>query len=292
MNGINRLNPLTIAVYYFSVLGILMFQMNPIILVIAFISNLHMNSVNNNRLNKKEVKGYVGLFLIMALVNPLFYHNGITVLFYMNNNPVTLEAVVYGVVMAFTLIVVLRLCAMMSKILSSDKIMYLVGKISKKAALIISMSLKFIPQYRRQADKIREAQKVLGFYKEDTIFDKLKGNMYVFSAVLTWSLEHSMETADSMRGRAYGVGKRTQYSNYRIAKIDIITISMMLFLDMVIVVIMNVAKVNTIYYPAIIMPKFNLQIVIFYIAYIILVSIVPYMCTWEKIKWKYLAWKS
>ena len=40
---------------------------------------------------------YLPLFLLVAVTNPLFSHNGVTPLFFMNGNPVTLEAVVYGV---------------------------------------------------------------------------------------------------------------------------------------------------------------------------------------------------
>ena len=35
-------------------------------------------------------------FLLMAFANPLLVHNGETVLFFMNDNPVTLEAMIYG----------------------------------------------------------------------------------------------------------------------------------------------------------------------------------------------------
>lgn len=39
---------------------------------------------------------YVSMFLLVAVTNPLFSHNGVTPLFYLNGNPVTLEAFVYG----------------------------------------------------------------------------------------------------------------------------------------------------------------------------------------------------
>ena len=40
---------------------------------------------------------YVPLFLLVAVTNPLFSHNGVTPLFFLNGNPVTLEALLYGV---------------------------------------------------------------------------------------------------------------------------------------------------------------------------------------------------
>ena len=36
----------------------------------------------------------------MALVNPLFNHEGLAVLTYYNNNPITLESILYGVAKA------------------------------------------------------------------------------------------------------------------------------------------------------------------------------------------------
>ncbi len=292
MNGIDKLNPLTIMIYYVSVIGIIMFQMNPVMIVIALVGSIYMNYMYEDSVSLKKTKGYIGIFFIIALINPVFYHNGITVLFYLNDKPITLEALIYGIVMSATIILVIQLCGMMSKILSSDKILYLIGKISNKAALIISMALKLIPQYRKQADSIRETQKLLGFYKEDTIFDKVKGNLYVFSAVVTWSLEHSMETADSMRGRAYGTRKRTQYSNYKITMEDILIILLMLILDVLLIITMLVVNVNTVYYPAFFMPALSIEVCCYYVMYGILVSIIPIICTWEKIKWKYLMWKA
>ena len=47
---------------------------------------------------------YFFLFLLLAVVNPLFVHNGETILFFMNDNPITLEAFFYGMIVAVMII--------------------------------------------------------------------------------------------------------------------------------------------------------------------------------------------
>ena len=53
--------------------------------------------VRNRRKHIKSHLFFFLLFLALALINPLISHNGATVLFVMNDNPVTLEALLYGI---------------------------------------------------------------------------------------------------------------------------------------------------------------------------------------------------
>lgn len=44
----------------------------------------------------------IPFLLFMAVMNPVFNHQGVTILFYLNNgNPITKESILYGVAAAY-----------------------------------------------------------------------------------------------------------------------------------------------------------------------------------------------
>ena len=141
------------------------------------------------------------LFFMLAVMNPIFIHSGETILFFMNDNPVTLEALIYGTVSAGMLVGVLLWCKCYTTILTTDKFLYLFGKIIPKMGLILSMVFRFIPLFKLQIHKINQAQKTMGLYATDSIPDKIGGGMRVFDSLLAWSMENSIDTADSMKAR-------------------------------------------------------------------------------------------
>ena len=67
---------------------------------------------------------------------------------------------------------------------------------------------------------MRRAQKGIGLYKEDNLPDRLRGSARVFSAVIGWTLENGVITADSMAARGYGLGRRTNFSAFRFRRQD------------------------------------------------------------------------
>jgi energy-coupling factor transport system permease protein len=67
------------------------------------------------------------------------------------------------------------------------------------------MSLRLIPRMKRRVIAIASAQKTIG----NDVFAgglkvRLKNGIKILSALTTWSLENSIETADSMNARGYG----------------------------------------------------------------------------------------
>ena len=93
----------------------------------------------------------------------------------------------------------------LTHIMTSDKLLYLFGSVSPKLALILSMTLRYIPLFRSQIRKTQQAQKALGLYKEDSIPDNIRGGIRIFSVMVSWALENGVITADSMTARGYGL---------------------------------------------------------------------------------------
>ena len=92
-----RYHPLPLFLYFVFVLLLTMFSFDPILLTVSLLGAVSFFIfVNRSRLKVKNFILYSIVFLTATLSNPLFSHNGITVLFFMGDNAVTLESSYYG----------------------------------------------------------------------------------------------------------------------------------------------------------------------------------------------------
>ena len=179
-----------------------------------------------------QLKGKAGVMLALkvglpvmvmaALLNPLFNHAGVTMLWYLpNGNPMTLESILYGWAAGCMLATVLLWFVCVNEVLTSDKLLYLFGRVIPSLALLVSMTLRLIPRFRVQLADITEVQRTLGRDpRTGTIFKRLRNAITILSILITWALEDAVETADSMRSRGYGLPGRTSFHLYRIEERD------------------------------------------------------------------------
>ena len=106
-------------------------------------------------------------------------------------------------------------------VITSDKVVYLFGRIIPALSLLLSMTLRFVPQFTRRLRTVAQAQRRLGRDAgRGSVRQRLREAMRVFSIVVTWSLESGLIAADSMRGRGYGLPGRTAFALYRLDRRD------------------------------------------------------------------------
>ena len=286
MKGFEMYNPIAVAVWFLSAVGIAMFSMNPIILTASFLGAVLFLLLNNKN-NLIKFNLYIMLlFIVMAILNPLFNHNGGTVLFIMNDLPITLEALIYGAFSALMIVSVIYHFRNFSDIMTEDKLLYIFGGLSPGLSLVLSMALRYVPLMTRQIKKTENSQKALGLYKEDNIIDKIKGRLSIFGIIVTWSLENGIITADSMTARGYGTGKRSRYSLFKWRKRDILLFifTAVLFL----ITILCLQDTTCEYYPLFKLPELTVKNLTAYISYGILVLVPAFIEIKEAIKWKCL----
>ncbi len=288
MRAFEEYNPIAVAVYFFATSGIAMFCMNPVLLLLSLFGALLYSFIRNGFHHAKSHLFSLVLFLVMVLLNPLVSHNGVTVLFVLNHNPVTLEATVYGITAAIMVLAVLYWFRSFTEIMTSDKLLYLFGKLSPKLALVLSMGLRYVPLFTKQAIKINQTQTALGLYKDDNIIDRYRGGLRVFSVMITWALENGIITADSMTARGYGSGKRSHFSIFRFRQTDIIFLLITLLLFVLTVVSIGSGVLDFVYYPSIQASPLSPAAMVGYISYGILILLPTFIEAEEKIKWKYL----
>lgn len=189
------------------------------------------------------------LMAVMAVINPLFNHAGVTVLFYLpNDNPVTLEAVCYGLASAVMLgasVVWFNCC---NVILTSDKVIYLFGRVIPALSLLISMTLRFVPRFKNYLFRVLAAQKALRPPKNAK--QSLQLALSAFSATVSWAMEQSIVSADSMKSRGYGLRGRTAFSLYRFERRDALALAALVLLCIGAVLPCLTGQAAWSYYPA------------------------------------------
>ena len=146
-------NPIAIFVYFLCAAMLPMFCMNPAILVFSLAGAVCFYFVRNGLDGMRSHLFFLALLLVMSLINPLFYHNGETVLFVLNDNPVTLEALCYGIASSVMIIGVLYWFRSFSQLMTEDRLLYLMGSASPKLALVLSMALRYVPLFGRQTER-------------------------------------------------------------------------------------------------------------------------------------------
>ncbi|MBR5519379.1 MAG: energy-coupling factor transporter transmembrane protein EcfT [Clostridia bacterium] len=284
-------HPIVVALYFLAVAGIAMFCANPILLVLSLVGALLWFLVRNGRKEARSHLFFALLFVCAALINPLVSHNGVTVLFVVNDSPITWEATVYGLVAATMILAVLYWFRSLTQILTSDKLLYLFAKLSPKLALVLSMGLRYVPLFTEQAKKIDRAQTGLGLYRGDNLPDRIRGKLRIFSVLITWALENGIVTADSMTARGYGTKRRTHFSIFRFRKADWLVLGLILTLSAVVLWGIFGGALSFTCYPAIVWPETTLLTVLAYTAYGLLALLPTLIEVEEVIKWRSLTSK-
>lgn len=162
------------------------------------------------------------MMIMAALINPAFNHKGATVLIYLDNgNPLTLESIIYGMAAAVMLASVVCWFSCYNVIMTSDKFIYLFGRVIPGLSLILSMAMGFVPKFKAQIKVISNAQRCVGRdISHGSIVKRAKHGIKILSIMITWALENAIETADAMKVRGYGLPGRTAFSIYRFDQRD------------------------------------------------------------------------
>lgn len=288
MNRFNDCHPAVAALYFLSVLLVTMFTANPVLLSLALFGGIAFcATIESKRTFFKNLAFYLPLFVLIALTNPLFSHNGVTPLFFMNGNPVTLEAILYGIDIAAMLIAVMYWFKCLNHIMTSDKLLYLLGKASPKISLVISSALRFIPLLREQAGKIRQTQRAMGLYSSDSWTDKLRGTLRVYSSLITWSLENAVDTGSSMKGRGYGLKGRSHFALFRFTREDGILLALIVCMDMIVCLSLLAGGLDFAFYPRISALEFGMHTLPAMLAFGLL-SFLPFILeVKENLQWTY-----
>lgn len=211
-------------------------------------------------------------------------------LFYMKDgNPVTLESILYGIGAGVMLAGVVSWFSVFNVVMTSDKFMYLFGKAIPAASLLLSMVLRFVPRFTGQIKKVSQAQQCIGRnVNNGKIYERVVHGLKILSITTTWALENSVETADSMKSRAYGLRGRTNFSIYRFDRRDSILLTFLLGVFALILAAMGQGWLKILYFPVFTINATNVGAVLLYILYALLCAMPLILNVLEDIKWRSL----
>jgi energy-coupling factor transport system permease protein len=215
-------HPLVNFSYFTLVFLYTMFLMHPIALAISLMSAFAYSFYLEGRKAFRLNLGLLGIIIITSIMNPAFNHEGVTMLLYLpNGNPLTLESIAYGIAAGTMLAAVIGWFSSYNKIMTSDKFVYLFGRIIPALSLVLSMSLRFVPRFTAQIKEVSNAQKAIGRdISNGGLIERARHGLTILSIMVTWVLENAIETSDSMQSRGYGLPGRTAFSIYRFDQRD------------------------------------------------------------------------
>ena len=267
--GFERCHPAVNFIYFAGVIaGTIAFQ-HPIFLVISFVCAF-LYSIKRNGW-KALVFNTVLLPLIVAfaLYYSSYHHFGVTVLQRnMIGNNMTLEALVYGCVLGVVVAGVLMWFSCVFSVFTTDKAVYLFGKVSPRLSLFLAIALRMIPRIKKEAKKINTAQKGIGRGSDQGGFFRRLGNgIHIFSMLITWTIESLATASESMRSRGSCLRGRKAFSIYRFDSRDrAYVVGMFLCLTLTAMAVL-LKQTNIFYDPRIIMTPVTALSYLFYAGY-------------------------
>lgn len=250
--GFARFYPAVQLLYFASVLSVTMMIMNPVLLVISGIgAALYIAYSGGSGALFRYFKLTAFTSAMIIVINPLISHKGVTVIAYLpDGNPLTVESIIFGIGAALMLSCIFAWFYSINRVFTSDKVVCLFGDHMPKTALLISMSLGFSGKFIKRFHDVRAVQKTLDCgSKKASPIKRFKSAVTVFSIMIQWAMESSVDTADSMKSRGYGLKKRTSYTVYRVFPRDIAFSVLILLCDTAIAAAYLSNVLDYSYYP-------------------------------------------
>ena len=176
-----------------------------------------------------------------------------------------------------------------NEVMSSDKTIYIFGRILPKTSLIFSMILRLVPMYKSQIKIISNAQRGIGRdFRTGNIFERARNGLKILSIMLTWALENGVEISDSMKARGYGLKGRTSFSLFRFDKRDGVFAASLGVLISTFIYGLITGHFYFRIYPTVKWVDFSPYSILFYLSIAIIFFLPIIVGMMEDIKWKHL----
>lgn len=215
--GFEACHPAVNFIFFASVLWGSVYFQHPVFLAIAWLCAF---AYSVRRAGRKAVVFnlcLLPLIVVFALYYSAYHHFGVTVLRknFIGNN-MTLESLVYGLVVGLRFATVCMWLEALFSVVSSDKVIYLFGKVSPRLSLFLTILLRFLPRLSREAGRINLARRGVGRGAgQGSPFRWLMNCLEIFSMLITWMISALALESDSMRSRGSLLRGRTAFSLYR-----------------------------------------------------------------------------
>jgi len=224
-------HPVINLIYFVYVIVCTSVFRHPFFVAVSFISSFVYSS---KLLGKKAILFNIVLTILTVPCSfwyAFYTHFGVTVLRhnFIGNN-ITLESLVYGFILSFTVASIIMWMECVHKIMTADKWIYLLGRISPKGSLYLSIILRTVPRIKARFQKIETARRAVGKGRgQGNFFVRIINFFKEISMTITWMGEDFVTVSDSMRSRGYTLHGRSAFSIYRFDNRDRAFVLIMFF---------------------------------------------------------------
>lgn len=216
MYRFDSFHPFIIFLYYVSAIAAFMLCMHPAFLTSGIAAILLLNLIHDRGMSlRKWLLFIISTGIIVLILNPLFNERGLHVLFEVFGHRVTLEALIYGGMNGLSIMGITMIFVNYNEIMTPNKLLFLFSKTLPKFAVLLMLTLRFIPLMKRRLEEIAAIQKSKGISVGGSWKKKAANGLLYVQVLMTYSLEEAIQTADSMKARGYGKPGRSAYSHYR-----------------------------------------------------------------------------
>lgn len=283
---ITRVHP-AIFIVYFLILIIFAFLFNNPYYVITYgILILTLIALQGSISEiKSTTKVFLPVILFITLLNTIFTHVGDTHIYIFGSYYVTLEALVYGVIMAVTFFLVTLTFIAYNTYVSYQDMLYVFSKKYPNLSMIIIMSLRFVPLIQKRSNELLELSKLKNRNEDLKFTEKTSELIQNLGLVVSWSLEEAMQSASSMKSRGYNITKRTSYLRYDFNKIDVLLTVLILVTATISVYGLYNGVGSIMIYPKFTFTFSQTPFNIYYFAYVVLLLPFIIIEIWERILW-------
>ena len=154
---------------------------------------------------------------------------------------------------------------------------------------LLCSALRFVPRFAAQLKVVVNSQKCVGRdMGRGSIIKRAKNGLSILSVMTTWALENSVETADSMKARGYGMPGRTAYSIYKFDKRDKKALACILILGIYTLAGKILGMVDFSYFPSLKAENISALSLSVFAAYLLLCLFPVIIELWEVRRWKAL----
>lgn len=270
--GFELCHPAVNLIYFVSVIyGMLCFK-HPVFLLVSLASAIAYSIKRNG------VKAVVfdSVLLLLAGAFALYYstynHFGVTVIEQnLIGNSITLESLIYGAVIGLAVAGAMIWFSCVYSVFTTDKVVYLFGKLNPKLSLFLSIFLRMVPRIKNEAKKINTAQCGIGKgINQGNIFARIHNCIRIISMLITWTIDSLSLVSESMQCRGSLLRGRKAFSIYRFDNRDRAYVIAMFTSITLTAMGVLLGQAKTVYDPKIIITPVTAMSFLFYIGYAIL----------------------
>lgn len=213
-----------------SIFTVIMFMVfssdNPIVILSTYILTLGITIFTKNYRKLFNGLFYFAPFAVLIIIaNLIFVTQGSTTLFFIGSKKLTLESLIYAIVLCFKFLAVIYIFMAFQLMIDSDKAVSYFSTKMPKSTLTLMLIFKLIPSLKDKFYSLKEIYTIRGVdFKVKDNKSKMKSYSEVMSVLLESSLESSFDIGEAAFVRGFLSNKRSVYERETLGKKDILLI--------------------------------------------------------------------